>query len=79
MNDKIIIELKSTKDHFELLEKNVVVDNPALKDTIDCVIYQDYKTLSSDGTYSPVPMNEKKVHVMSKSDFLSNFELCLDF
>lgn len=76
MNDKIVVESKSTKNHFELLEENIVVDIPKIKDTVSCVIIQDYKELNSDGTYSEV--SNKKVHVMTKTDFLSRFELCLD-
>lgn len=72
-----VVEYEGTKNHYKIIQENALMKNPETREWENCVIYQEYKHNTPKG-YIEVPVEDRKIFVREKKDFLNKFTLCLD-
>lgn len=77
-SSNLIVEYGKTKNHYAILDDNVLMKDPSTGDWKRSVLYKQHKTLNDLGEYIPVPEIDAKVFVREYNDFWKKFILCLD-
>ena len=77
-NDNLIVEYGKTKNHYAILDDNVLMKDPSTGDWKRGVLYRQHKELNNLGEYIPISEVNVKTFVREYNEFWKKFTLCLD-
>lgn len=77
-NNNLIVEYGETKNHYSVLNENVLMKDPSTRKWRRSVLYQQYKNLDDRGEYVLIPEEDRLSFVREYKDFWNKFTLCLD-
>lgn len=72
-----IVEFTKTKNRYKILQFDSKMKDPTTRKWLDSVIYQECKKFNSL-TKEYINIDNGKIYVREKKDFLRKFELILD-
>ena len=77
-NNRLIVEYGKTKNHYVVLNEDVLMKDQNTGEWVTGVLYKQHKEFNHRGEYVPIPEEEKLTFVREYKDFWSKFTLCLD-
>lgn len=77
-DNRLIVEYGKTKNHYVVLNENVLMKDQNTGEWVTGVLYKQHKEFNHRGEYVPIPEEEKLTFVREYKDFWSKFTLCLD-